>query len=166
MLPQASCTLLHPYLQCEHSVAPVAKVGLPIMRAVPQYFTAWFAKHLIAGLFGIASPLPPLPLYILVVGGCYSLDVCSHLGSFYLPVVFSLLYVSGFHYYYCYHYFILVHFDWLPLNVSECDCCHCYLLSYFILFISSLGLGLVTGLWILLATGVIPSCRGWVAGQP
>ena len=60
------------------------------MRAVPQYFTAWFAKHLIAGLFGIASPLPLLPLYILVVGGCYSLDVCSHLGSFYLPVVFFI----------------------------------------------------------------------------
>ena len=33
----------------------------------------WLEEHLVAGLFGIAFPLPPLPLYILVVVGPYSL---------------------------------------------------------------------------------------------
>ena len=77
LFPQASSALLHPYLQCEHSGAQVAKVGLlemvsclPIMCAARQYFTVWLAEHLVAGLLGIAFPLP---LYILVVEGCYSL---------------------------------------------------------------------------------------------
>ena len=75
-------SLLHPYLQCAHSVAPVAKVGplatvsgLPIICAVLQYFTVWLVEHLVADLLGIVFPLSSLPLYILVVGGCYSL-VC------------------------------------------------------------------------------------------
>ena len=123
------------------------------MKAVWQEFIAWFVKHLVTSLIGIASPLPLLPLYILVVGGCYCLHVCSHLGSFYLPVVFSFLYVNGFHYYYCYHYFILFHFDrlhWMSFSVTGV---YVSVMSYFILFISSLEQGLVTGLWMLLAMG-------------
>jgi len=61
LFPQASSALLHPYLQWEHSVAPVAKVGplamvssLPIICAAQQYFTAWLAEHLVTGLLGIA----------------------------------------------------------------------------------------------------------------
>ena len=53
----------------------VAKVGplvtvssLLITCAARWYFTVWLVKHLVAGLFGIAFPLPPLLLYILVVG--------------------------------------------------------------------------------------------------
>ena len=64
----------------ENSAALVAKVGplavvssLPIVHAAQQCFTVWLAERLVAGLFGIAFPLSPLPLYILVVGGCYSL---------------------------------------------------------------------------------------------
>ena len=34
-----------------------------------------------------------------------------------------------------------------------------YFSLYFILFIPSLGQGLMAGLWILLAMGVVPSCR-------
>ena len=74
--------LLHLYLQCVHSTAPVAKVGplatvsgLLITHSAWQHFTRWLAEHLAAGLFQIAFPLPshPLPLNILVIGGCYSL---------------------------------------------------------------------------------------------
>ena len=43
------------------------------MHAARQYFTVWLGDHLVAGLFGITFPLPPLPSYILVVEGCYSL---------------------------------------------------------------------------------------------
>ena len=80
LFPQASSPLLDAYLQCEHSVAPVAEVGplaivsvAPVVRVAWWYFTVWLVEHLVAGLFGIMVPLTPLPLYILVVGGCYSL---------------------------------------------------------------------------------------------
>ena len=62
---------LHPNLQCEQSAAPVAKVdlvatvsGLPIAHAAQRHFSMWLAERLVAGLFGIAFPLPLLPLYI------------------------------------------------------------------------------------------------------
>ena len=60
----------------------------------------WLVECLVAGLFGIAFPLPPLPLCILVVGGCNVIvfRVYSRLGSFYLPV-FSFLYFNDFHYF-------------------------------------------------------------------
>ena len=138
LFPLASSAQLHPYLQCVHSAALVAKVsplatvsGLPIVLAAQWYFTVWLVGHLVTGLFGIVSPLPPLPLYILVVGGCYSLAYLQSSGSFYLPVVFSFLYFNGFHYYYyyyyyyCYHYFTLVYFDQPPMNVFQCDWCPC-----------------------------------------
>ena len=80
LFPQASSPLLDAYLQCEHSAALVAKVGplatvsvAPVVRVAWRYFTVWLAEHLVAGLFGITAPLTPLPLYILVVGGCYRL---------------------------------------------------------------------------------------------
>ena len=45
-----------------------------------------------------------------------------------------------------------------------------YVCDVLFLFCLSLCLmgegGLVAGLWILLATGVAPSTRGWVAGEP
>ena len=63
-----------------HSAATVAKVGplatvssLPLHGQLSCSFTVWLAVHLVAGLFGIAFPLPPLPSYILLVRGCYSL---------------------------------------------------------------------------------------------
>ena len=61
------------------------------------------------------------------------LHVCNHLSSFYLPVVFSFLYVKGFHYYYCHYYFILVYFGQLPLNVFGVAGAHvCVVLFYFV----------------------------------
>jgi len=70
-------------------MAPVAKVSLMAMisllitLSVPQYFTMWLVKCLVAGLFGIAFPLPPLPLYILVVRQCYSLACLLFASCFY-----------------------------------------------------------------------------------
>ena len=100
---------------------------LLIARAARQYFIAWLAERLDAGLFGIAFSLSPFPLYILVVGGCYSL---ACLQSF-RPILFAsccfIPLFQWFHYYcyYCYYYFTLVYFDWLPLNVFQCDWCPC-----------------------------------------
>ena len=117
---QASSALLDPNLQFVQLVAPVAKVGplatvsgLVITRAARRYFTVWLAERLVAGLFGIAYPLPLLPLYNLLVG-VIVLHGCSHRSAFYLPVVFSFLYFNGLHHYYYYHYyyyFTLVYFD-------------------------------------------------------
>ena len=47
--------------------------SLSIARAARRYFTVWLGEHLFASLFGIAFPLAPLPLHILLVEGCYSL---------------------------------------------------------------------------------------------
>lgn len=80
LLPQASSALLNPYLQHEHPAAPVPKVGasakvrsLPILYAAQQHFILWLAEHSVAGFCGIAFPLPPLVINILIVGGCFSL---------------------------------------------------------------------------------------------
>ena len=98
---QAFSTLLRPSPQCMQSAAPVAKVGplatvsgLLITQATRQYFTVWLAERLVPGLFGIAFPLP---LYILVVGGCYSL-ACLQSSRLILFVsfFFALLYFNGF----------------------------------------------------------------------
>ena len=99
LIHQASLALLHPYLQREHSAALVAKVdpsaavsGLHIVCAAQQYLTAWLAERLVASLSGIAFPLPPFPLYTMVVGGCYSLACLqsSHLilfaSCFFIPL--------------------------------------------------------------------------------
>ena len=67
--------------------------------------------------------------------------------------------------YYCHDYLTLVYFDLLPLNVFQCDWCPCLCCLNFSLFIPLLRQGLVPGLWILLATGVVPSSKSWVAGQ-
>ena len=99
---QASSTLLHPYLQCMQSVALVGKVsplatvrGLLITWAAWQYFTVWLAERLVTGLFRIAFPLPPIPLYIfMVVGGCYSL---SCLQSSQLILFASCFFIPLFH---------------------------------------------------------------------
>ena len=173
LFPQASSALLHPYPQCEHSAALVAKVGplatvssLPIVRVASQYFTLWLAEHLVAGLFGIVFLLPPLPLYILVVGGCYSLACLQSsrlilfASCFFIPLFqwFSslLLFLS---------LFTLVYFDRLPLNVFQYDWCPC--LCCLILFCLSLHWGGACG-WVVDTAGhrVVPSFRGRVAGQP
>ena len=72
--------LSHPYKQLVHSVAPVARVSplatvsdLLITCAAWRYFTVCSAECLVAGLFGIVFPFPLIPLYIFVVGDCYSL---------------------------------------------------------------------------------------------
>ena len=90
---QASSALLDPYLQCVHSAAlvPIAKVrpkvsSLPSVCAAWRYFAVWLVEHLVAGLFGRAFLIPPLPLYILVVGVCYSL---ACLQSYWLTLVAS-----------------------------------------------------------------------------
>ena len=77
--------------------------------------------------------------------------------------IFQLLFLSfpcfnGFHYYYCYYFFILVYFDRLPLNDFKCDWCPCFVLSSF--YLLSLRWGLVAGLRIPSAMGVVPSGRG------
>ena len=147
LFPQASSALLHPYLQCEHSAAQIAKVdplarvsGLPYRACsmavldcmVSGAFSSWFVWDC------VPPPSPPFT-YLGNWGVAIVLHFCSHLGSFYLPVVFSFLNFNGFYYYYyyyIYYYFILVYFDRLPLNVFQCDWCPC--LCYLILFCLSL----------------------------
>ena len=110
---QAFSTLLHPYLQCVLSAAPVTKVrplatvsGLLITWAVWRYFTVWLVERLVAGLFGIAFPLPPIPLYILVVGGCYSLACLQSsriiLFAFFFHSFISMVFII--YYYHCYYF--------------------------------------------------------------
>ena len=146
--------LLHPYLQCKHSAAPVAECplatvsSLPILRSAQWYFTVWLAERLAAALFGIAFPLPPFPLCILVAGACYSLaclqssglilfDSCFFISLFqWFSLLLLLLLLLLF-------YFSL--FDRLPLNVFLCDWCPC--LCCLILFCLCLrwGGGLLLG---------------------
>ena len=97
--------------------------GLLIAHAVWWYFTVWLAEHLVAGLFGIAFPLHPFPLYILVVGDSYSLACLQSSRLIIFASCFFIAYFNGFHYYYCYYDFTLVYFDWLPLNLFQCDWC-------------------------------------------
>ena len=105
LFPLAFSALLHPDLQCKHSVALVAKVGpLAMVSSLPDRvlnssavfycvvsrgFSFWF----------VWDCVPPPFIYL-----------GSHLSSFYLPVVFSFLYFNDFcHYYYCCYYFTLVY---------------------------------------------------------
>lgn len=44
-------------------------------------------------------------------------------------------------YCYCYYYSTSVYFDWLPLNVFQCDWCPCLCCSIFTWFIPLLGAG-------------------------
>ena len=140
-----SSALLHPCLQCVHSVAPVAKVSplamvssLVITCAAQRYFTVWLVERLVAGLFGIVFPLQ---LYILVVGGCYCLaclqssQLISFASCFFILLFqwFSLLLLLFL------LLFTFVYFDWLPLNVFQCDCCPCW--CCLILFCLSLPWG-------------------------
>ena len=97
-------------------------------------FTVCLARHLVSGWCGIVFPLPPLPLYIWVVWGCYNL---ARLQSCWLILFascfLSFLCFNGFHffyhYYYCYFYFTIVYFVLLPQNVFQCDWCSCLALS-------------------------------------
>ena len=120
----------------------------------------WLAECSVAGLFGNVFSLPPLPLDILVVGGCYSLACLQSSRLILFSSFFSFLYFNGFHpYYYCYYYFTLVYligFHLMSFSVTGAHVC----VVLFFLFIPSLGQGLVAGLWILLATRVVPSFRG------
>ena len=134
----ASSALLHPYLKCVHSAAPVYSSCVQLCARVQPYFAVWLVECLVAGLFEIAFPLPPLPLYILVVRGCYSL-ACLQSSQlilytsfcrcrFCFVFFFSFLFFYGCHYYYfyCFYYFSLLYFDWLPLKVVQCDWCLCW----------------------------------------
>ena len=175
MFPQASSDPLHPYLQCEHSAALVAKVSplatvssLHIVCAAWWYFIVWLAEHWVAGMFGIVFSFPCLPLYILVVGGCYSL---ACLQSYWLILFASCLFIPLFQWFSLLLLLLLLLLFYFSLFWSVSTeylsvwLVPTFVLSYFVLFISSLGWGLMAGLWILLALGVVPFCRGWVAGQ-
>ena len=129
-----------------------------------QWITQRIYLHLFAALFGIAFPLPPLTLYTLVVGSCYSIAYFQSCRLILLPSFFFL--IPLFQWFSLLILFYYSIFDRLPLNVFQCDWCPCLYCLLFIFFIHSLGWGLMAGLWILLATGVVPSDRGWVAGQP
>ena len=131
--------------------------SLSIVRAAQRYFTVWLGEHLVAGLFGIVFPLAPLPFHILLVEGCYSLACLQSsqlilLGSyFFIPLFqwFSLLLLLLFLLY-------LLHYSLFWSASNECLSVWLvlvFVLSYFILFIPSLGRSLVAGLWILLAMG-------------
>ena len=51
----ASSALLHPYLKCVHSAAPVYSSRVQLCARVRPYFAVWLVECLVAGLFGIAS---------------------------------------------------------------------------------------------------------------
>ena len=72
---------------------------------------------------------------------------------------FLFLYCNGFQYYY-YYYFTLVYFDQFPQNVFQCDWCLC-LCCHPLVWPGAHG-------WVVdtAGPGVVPSSRGWVAGQP
>ena len=102
---QAFSTQLHHYLQCVQSAAPVAKVGplamvtgLLITHAARQYIPVSLAERIVAGLFGIVFPLP---LYILVDGGCFSL-ACLQSSRL-------ILFAS------CFFFFFIPLFQWFSL---------------------------------------------------
>ena len=62
----------------------------------------WLTERLVAGLFGIAFHLPPLPLCILIVGSCYSL---TGLQSSRLILFASCFFIPLFVFYYYNNYF-------------------------------------------------------------
>ena len=100
--------------------------SLTILCSAWQYFTVWLAERSVSGLFGNVLFLPPLPLDILVVGGCYSLACLQSsrlilfASCFFIPLfqwLSSLLLLP------LLLYFSL--FGWLSLNVFQCDWCPC-----------------------------------------
>ena len=85
-------------------------------------------------------PLPPLPLYVSVVRGCYSLAClqssqlilftsfcccCFVLFCFFFLFI-PFFYGCHYYYFYCFYYFSLLYFDWLPLKILQCDWCLCW----------------------------------------
>ena len=56
---RASSALLHPLVALVAKVGPLATVcSLLITCAARWHFTVWLVERLVAGLFGIAFPLP------------------------------------------------------------------------------------------------------------
>ena len=158
---QVSSALLHPYLQCVHSAAPLAMVrGLLIARAARRYFAVWLAERLVIGLFGIAFPLPPLPLYILVVGGCYSLACLqssrlilfqfffhSFISTVFIIIIIIIAIIILF-------YSILIGFHRMSFSVTGAHVC----VFYFVYpFVEAGARG-----WVVDTAGhrVVPSCSG------
>ena len=54
-------------------------------------FTVCLAEHLVCGWCGIVFPLPPLPLYIWVVWGCYSLACLQSCWLIFICQLFSFI---------------------------------------------------------------------------
>ena len=106
-------------------------------------FSCWFVWNCI--------PPPSLPLCILVVGAVIVFHVCFFHSST------SMVFITT--------NAIIIYFSLFWSASTECLSVWLvpmFMLSYFILFIPSLEQELMAGWWILLATGVVPSCRGWV----
>ena len=53
-----------------HESHYVAVLDNPLLYAAQQHFILWLPEHSVAGFCGIAFPLP---INILIVGGCFSL---------------------------------------------------------------------------------------------
>ena len=86
-------------------------------------FTVWLVECLVSGWCGTVFSLPPVPLHISVVWGCYS-HAC--LQSCWLILFAS--YIFFFHSFVVIVFIIIIiaiialgYFDWLPLNVFQCD---------------------------------------------
>ena len=148
-----SVLLLHPYLRCVRSAALVAKVyplatvsGLLITRASWQYCTVWLAERCRGGFVCVCVPRP-LPSIIIII-----ILVIPWFRWFSLLLLLLLLF--GF------SLILLASTESLSVWLVPM-----LVFSYFVLFVPALGRGLVAGLWLLLATGVVPSCRAWVARQ-
>ena len=152
-----SVLLLHPYLRCVRSAALVAEVyplatvsGLLITRASWQYCTVWLAERCRGWFVCICVPRPSPPIIIIII-------------------IIIILVIPWFRWFSLLLLLLLLFGFSLILSAST-ESFSVWLvpmlvLSYFVLFVRALGRGLVAGLWILLATGVVPSCRGWVAPQ-
>ena len=86
--PWATSAPLHPYPQGEQSAAPVAKVGLlataaflSITYAPRWYLNMWLVERLVAGLFVVALPLPPLSCSWSLASGALVLGTCPPLAA-------------------------------------------------------------------------------------
>ena len=145
---------------------PLATVSsLPILHSAQWYFTVWLAECLVAGLFGIAFPLLPLPLCILVVGGCYSL---ACLQSSWLILFASCFFIPLFQWLLLLILLLLLFyfslFDRLPLNVFQCDWCPC--MCCLVLFCLSLHWGVGPNGWVVDTAGneggsILQGLRCW-----
>ena len=106
LFPQASSVLLQPYLQCEHSAAPDAKVGslyLPVVVVVVFFSFQWFSLlhtlHYITAAVGrahvaptqtIATPCGPvLPLLPLKISR--EVQSLAGLSTLYLSIFFNII---------------------------------------------------------------------------